>query len=460
MFSLDYLQQDTIGLTYVLNQLTPDSPFGVEAKKRIAPLGYKNALENIFDNMEKIINLLHEDEKSLKKLRTHLKAFKNIRGSMIHSQIFTQVELFEIKHFLITFEKLMLAYKKLSIDFVGLELYPMDVPLAIIDPDGRRIGTFSFTSPVLEEIRTKKRYIEKQNLMTERPAIVEQEVEEETRIAVELSMQLKKYTELFLINMDTLGKLDITIAKVMLATKLQATRPQLSETLLSFKNMSNPYVEDALVKMNQNMTQISLSMTTGVTMITGANMGGKSVALKTVVLNTILCQLGFFVFAEFAEIPIFDDIHLISEDMQDIGQGLSSFGAEVLRLNEIIECLKSKRLLIALDEFARGTNPTEGAAIVRAVAAYLHESDTISIMSTHYNKVVSPEYKHYQVAGLNFPDTLQQWDVSSIAQNMDYALVEVSSETPPPQDAINICKMIGLNKSLLIKIQEGMKEYD
>jgi len=455
MFGLDGSQMDAIGLTYVLSRITPASPFGAQKLKQIAPFHNREGVLVCFDNIEKIIPLLKENK--LDELRLRLKGFKNIRGSIskCEGHTLTQVELFEVKSFLLAFEKLLRAYDHLTL--TGIHLQPMDEALDILDPKGQRILAFTVESPALEKIRTEKLRVEAQGTRTaERFRLVEEEATEETRVLKELSVRLKKHIPVFLSNMDNIGELDLIIAKAVLALEYNAIRPTISDVkTLSFQNIYNPYVENALAANNQTMTKISFTMSKGVTIITGANMGGKSVALKTAVLNTALCQLGFFVFAEKAEIPLFDDIYLLSEDMQDIGRGLSSFGAEITRFNEITARLKNNFLFIALDEFARGTNPDEGASIVSGVASYLRESGSICVIATHYSGVVSPEFKHYQVAGLDFPNA--EWgaekDISFIAQHMNYALVEANPNTPPPRDALNICKMLGLNKEIIDEIE-------
>jgi dsDNA-specific endonuclease/ATPase MutS2 len=346
----------------------------------------------------------------------------------------------------------------------------MNEALSVLDPNGLKIAAFTVDSPELQVIREEKLHTEallqretdmsaKNVLTTKRFMLVKKEDAEESKVLGELSEQLREHIPVFLANMDNIGILDLTIAKAHLALNYGAIRPMISENgILSFCNMSNPYVADALAKNNQNVTKISITLTKGVTIITGANMGGKSVSMKTVVLNAMLCQLGFFVFAEKAEIPLFDDIYLVSEDMQDVQRGLSSFGAEILRFNDIAARLKTGFLLVALDEFARGTNPEEGASIVRAIASHLSEAGSVCLMSTHYDRVVLPQFKHYQVVGLHLPGAEREakHDLSFIAAHMDYSLVEAEPHAVPPRDAFTICKLIGLDEEVLRRIE---KEY-
>jgi len=418
MFGLDTRQLEAIGFDYVINGLTPDSPYGREKIKQIAFLD-EAALEACFDNMEKIISQI----KKYEEIRPLLASLKNIRVCITKTEVLTQVDIFEIKIFLIALEKF------------GDIVNPMTEALAIVDPSGLRIATFAVESPLLFSIRKEKLRMEGTD-----PLLIEQEVAEESRVLLEMTNKLRMYTEVFLANMEIIGELDFIMAKARLALEFQAVRPAISTRgVLSFREMGNPYVAGALK--DRVFTKVSLSMNNGVTIITGANMGGKSVALKTAVLNTLLCRVGFFVFAREAEVPLFDGIYLVSEDMQDVRQGLSSFGSEMTRLNEIVARLKTEFLFIALDELARGTNPEEGAAIVRAVANHLAESGSVCIISTHYNRVTSPRFKHYQVAGVK-------------ASYMDYNLVEAPHDAPLPKDALKICKLIGLDKNLLAEMEK------
>ena len=477
MFGLNPSQKDAIGLTFVLNQLTPDSPYGTEKIKQITPFNRccNKGLSVCFDNMEKIISLVKENKAEMEELRLHLMSLKNIRAAVVKcsTQTINHVEMFEVKNFLLTFEKLERAFKKITdtMTLADIHLQPMNEALSVLDPTGLKIAAFTVDSPELQVIRSEKLRVEAllqradnpgahNVLTTERFTLVKKEDMEESRVLQELSEKLRGYIPVFLSNMDHIGTLDLTIAKALLALKYQAVRPTISgNSVLSFQNMSNPYVAEALAKNNQTITKISLSMAKGVTIITGANMGGKSVSMKTAVLNAMLCHIGFFVFAEEAEVPLFDGIYLISEDMQDVERGLSSFGAEILRFNEIAGRLKTDFLFIAMDEFARGTNPEEGASIVRAVASYLSDSGSVCVMATHYDRIASPGFKHYQVAGLNVPDT--EWEaqnaLSLIAAYMDYTLIETNPYAAPPRDALKICTLLGLDDEVLRRIE---KEYE
>ena len=449
MLGLDDTQKEAIGLNHVLRRLTPASPYGMEKLRQIVPFCCPAIVNRRFNNIEKLMGY------DLTSLRDVLAHFKNIRGiltKLAGGGTLNEVELFEIKGFLLTLERFLPIFNEVnaSLQLADISLLPMTPALDILDPQKLRVASFSLDDGFSEDLAAIRR---------DRPW--EEQVAEELRIMSELSIKLCPHISKFRSNIDNLGQLDLTMAKAALAARHNCVRPKISKNTVVLQDMTNPMVAAALAKNSRAMTPVSLTLDAGVAVITGANMGGKSVAIKTVVLNAALCALGFFVFAGKAEIPLFDSIFLMSQDMQDTARGLSSFGGEVARLNALSASLNSARaanlLLIALDEPARTTNPAEGAAIVRAIALWLAKSGQISLLSTHYDNITAPNARYYRVAGLtNLPQSLSR---AHIADYMDYRLMETAANDPIPRDALKICKLLGLEGSLMSKIESEYFEY-
>ena len=469
MPNLNHSQKDAIGLNFVLNRLAPRSPYGTQAARQAAAHGPGSAkdLNHCFDNMENVQKLAQNNSIPLEKITNLLAHFKNIRTT-IEKCVNTplgEVELFELKDFLLHSERLIPLFDNIKRNFIGISFIPTTLALNILDPHNKRIAPFAIeddASPDLSAIRAKKAQIEaaiqkepdsqsKNDLLHARTGIVAQEDAQEMLVMADMTRRLRQHLPAIRANMDALGLLDLTIAKAMLAQKMGAVRPKISTAHIMLKNMHNPMVAQALAP--KAFTKVSLHLGPGTTIITGANMGGKSVAIKTAVLNIALCRLGFFVFAEYAEIPLLDGLCLLSDDLQDALKGLSSFGAEITWLNKTIALSKQQFLFIALDELARATNPAEGAAIVRATAAYLAQTGCICLMSTHYDRAAGPGMRHYQVAGL----APNADNPANIGDYMDYNLIEVAAATAAPKDALRICKLLGLAPDLLAKIEAELE---
>ena len=117
------------------------------------------------------------------------------------------------------------------------------------------------------------------------------------------------------------------MAKAKLALRYHCVRPALStDKTISLKGVSHPQVAEELAERGEQFTALELELGPGCTVITGANMGGKTVSLRSTVLSLLLCQCGFFVFGQSARLPMFDRVELILADCGPGAGGLSSFG--------------------------------------------------------------------------------------------------------------------------------------
>ena len=474
-------QMKAIGLRFVIDSLSPDSPYGVEKIQDAAPFA-KRERAQLLDALYNVRQAVaYADDERFAEISLLLHRFKNIRNAIkkCEQSYLHEVELFEVKQFLLLLEKLRFVYNALNEKtcFKHIVLTDMTEALDILDPNKRRLAPFALSemnNPALMAIRVEKTRLEgllnseadqgvRESLKQERLHWVAREEAEETKAKKNLSQALRPFLNAFYENMAHIGELDFTIQKARLALRYGAVCPNIVKDGgdIIFDGMFNPEIADILAKTGKRFTPVSLTLSVGTTILTGANMGGKSVAIKTAVLNMLLGHMGFFVFAEKCAMPLFAGIYLISEDLQSIDQGLSTFGAEIVRLNDVLQHAHTDALFIALDELARGTNPEEGAVIVRAVAKRLNKSRCHCFMSTHYDNVAGVGCAHYQVAGLTHVN-FEKWrdaaqkainGIDAIADQMDYRLVKMHGGQKPPRDALNICRLLALDKHILDEIE-------
>ena len=270
---------------------------------------------------------------------------------------------------------------------------------------------------------------------------------------------LRPFAEDFSYNSSLAGRLDLTLAKARLAYATNAVKPSVSGDKLRLKELTNPEMAEKLGLRGAAFTPVSIEADRGVTLITGANMGGKSVALKTVALNVLLALAGFFVYASEATVPLFGFVEILNENMQSVDRGLSTFGGEIVRLNSVMQKLKSGEYgLCLMDEFAGGTNFEEGSRIFRAAERALNEMNGIFILTTHFDGVSADANALYQVKGLSGAD-LASLDreiecgadgAELVARYMDYGLVKVEDKTKGvPKDAVAVCKLLRLDSDVL-----------
>ncbi|KRQ87902.1 DNA mismatch repair protein MutS [Caloramator mitchellensis] len=486
---LDSEQKRQIGLEYILNQLDIKTHFGYELIKSLRPYkrNEKELLEKELDELEVIIENYKQNKLVFDEIEGNLSKLKDIRNSIKRCKgghLLDEVELYEIKNFCFINEKLNELITCLNLDFIYLnslkEIY------ILLDPEGNNLPTFHIYdsySNNLKAIREKKRELEKRifiehdeevikKLKEERLNIVYHEEEEELKVKKYLSEKIQKWTDKFNDNFRAIAKLDFLIAKAKVSIKYNGVKPQISdEKTIAFRNLINPEVMDLLKEKGKNYTPISIELNSGSTIITGANMGGKSVSLKTISLNLLLGHLGFYVLAEEAKFTILDFIYFISDDLQSVSRGLSTFGAEIIKLREVVDSIKSGTGFAALDEVARGTNPKEGFYIVKAIAKYLNKFSSFSVISTHFDGIPDEDMIHYQVVGLKNIDVESlkrkinlnnKNSVELIQEYMDYRLEKINSLSEVPKDALNISILLGLEEKIIDiakkLIEEGEKD--
>lgn len=426
---------------WVVSQMECATPFGQELVRRprwYAP-GDEGALRAEFDRLEQVLEwedtgaLVHE-----------LAQLRDIRGCFRreHGAVMDVVELFEVKHFLLHLERVMERYQN---TLPGVELTAMEDMLSLLDPSGRRLPPFSVENAfdaALERIRAEKETAPEEA----RRELARREREVELQVRRRLTDALGREKGRFLDNMAALGRLDHLLAKAALVRKYRCSRPELSRGAVVVEDMTHPQVEGVLRQNGLPFTPVSLLLEQGATVITGANMGGKSVSLQAVVLNLRLMHTGYFVFADHMSAPLFHAVEMIGADGQSAARGLSSFGAEVKGLDEVLKREKGKFFFLALDEFARGTNPAEGAALARALVEYLNGLDCVAVLTTHYDGVSSAARRHYRVAGL---EEGVKGSLEDLPRLMDYSLVLTDPDAPCPRDAAAVCRMLDLEEDFV-----------
>jgi DNA mismatch repair ATPase MutS len=285
------------------------------------------------------------------------------------------------------------------------------------------------------------------------------EEEEEFNVRKRLSMEIKKYLDIFYDNISAIGKIDLLIAKGYLAIGTNSVKPEIApDERLYIKNGRHIKVADTLRKQEKEFTPISVDLKRGVTCITGANMGGKTISLKLVGVLCAMAQYGLFVPADTMIFSMKDYIFFSLGDLQSTDKGLSTFGAEILEVKNIIDRSNENGLLL-IDELARGTNPQEGFAISKALIDYMKDKESITIITSHFDGLTKDsDVYHLQVKGLVGVDMKKlkteienstNVGIEIVHKYMDYRLIEVNNEEKVPRDAINIARLMGLQEHLI-----------
>ncbi|WP_411964609.1 DNA mismatch repair protein MutS [Haloferax sp. YSMS24] len=171
----------------------------------------------------------------------------------------------------------------------------------------------------------------------------------------------------------------------------------------------HPVVERAQDEFVPNPTSLPPG---GVALITGPNMSGKSTYMRQVALVCILAQMGSFVPADAARLPIIDRVFTRVGASDDIAGGQSTFMREMSELTEILHNATDDSLVL-LDEVGRGTSTTDGLAIARAATEFVHdEVGATTLFATHYHDLTDTADEREGVFNLHFTATQTDGDVT------------------------------------------------
>lgn len=284
------------------------------------------------------------------------------------------------------------------------------------------------------------------------------EEQEEYRIRKNLSLRLKENINVLYGLINKVAYLDLLLSKVEFALKIRGVKPEIHDSMyMEISNGRHVRLEEILKNQGKSFTPVSCSLKQGVTVITGANMGGKTVRLKLIGMLQAIAQLGLFVPAEGFKTCMMDFIYLSIGDRQSMDSGLSTFGGEISGMIDIINSVSSRGLIL-IDELARGTNPEEGYAISRAIARYLKDKGSITLFITHFSGITEEDgIEHLRVKGLkrmDFEGLKNEIEnpvvrMGYVQDYMDYRLERAYGEEDVPKDAINIARLMGMNEEVL-----------
>ncbi len=213
----------------------------------------------------------------------------------------------------------------------------------------------------------------------------------EYAIFVELRKFITKNAERIQRTAEIIGKTDFLLSLAKVAIERGYTKPEINTDYdLKIEDGKHPvlerFLEEDFIPNSVNLTQNRFFA-----IVTGPNMGGKSVFLRQVALITLMAQIGSFVPARKARIGIVDRIFSRVGASDNLSRGLSTFMMEMVETANILHNATEKSLLI-LDEVGRGTSTYDGMSIARAVVEYITAKiGAKTLFATHYHELTELE---------------------------------------------------------------------
>ncbi|WP_079508527.1 DNA mismatch repair protein MutS [Mesobacillus jeotgali] len=223
-------------------------------------------------------------------------------------------------------------------------------------------------------------------------AAEEKSVELEYQLFVGIRETIKDYIPRLQGLAKALSELDVLLGFAELSEQRHYVKPVFSsDRKIVLKDGRHPVVEKVMDAQEYVPNDCFMDSEREVLLITGPNMSGKSTYMRQVALTAIMAQIGCFVPADKAELPIFDQVFTRIGAADDLVSGQSTFMVEMLEArNAIINA--SSDSLILFDEIGRGTSTYDGMALAQAMIEYIHDKiGAKTLFSTHYHELTSLE---------------------------------------------------------------------
>ncbi len=274
-----------------------------------------------------------------------------------------------------------------------------------------------------------------------------EEKDEIFKILAELSGEAAQFADSIVASYRALVALDLIFAKAEYGLDLKAVRPELDgEGHLLLKNARHPLLPAKTVV----PVTIELGGEYGVLVITGANTGGKTVALKTAGLLSEMAMCGLLIPAgEGSRVPVFGKILADIGDEQSVEDAFSTFSAHISHIVEILG-EADENSLVLLDEPGSGTDPAEGAALAVAVLSSLARRGTRVIATTHY-----PELKEYALGTPGVKVACVEFDPETLRPT--YRLLP---GVPGSSNAFIIAEKLGVPGEIVADARAALRERD
>ncbi|HNQ69135.1 MAG TPA: DNA mismatch repair protein MutS [Bacteroidales bacterium] len=438
------------GLRFIYENLNIKSSIGRKYLLNSEFVNDKDELETILTCISKAIDYILKNKNTdlLKKLNHDLCEINDISTSIKSLKegiILDDIALFEIKKFSIVSEKIKESFDKSC--FKDIIIFDLTDVVNILDPESSRIPSFYIYSAYNDELTQLRKEKETEQDETKAEKIRERCNEIEDEIRQNISKKLTKFANRISHNLEQFAYIDIIFAKAEIAINQNFARPEISNKT-EYTAVFNPQISKNLIEQGKSFQPIDISINNEPILITGANMSGKSVLLKTIALCQYLFQFGFFIPAKSAKVKIVDEIIMSFGDNQNEMNGLSSFAVEMLNINTIIAEAKSgKNILALVDELARTTNPDEGKAFVSAFVQLMSKLKVSCLITTHYSGIKT-NCSRLMVKGLSGIKKTDKITVKNINNFMDYSLLETNNDSVP-NEAIRIAEILEIDSEFI-----------
>ena len=447
------------GLQYVIDNMELMSSAGRRAMLDTEFIDTPTFLNIEWEHVAEAIRATQDtdNKRAYNDLRHCLMQLHDLHGTLAslgnHTTL-NEVELFEIKNLAYLCRQARNAIAKLKLTDT-LPLPDIDEVFHVLDPDNTGIANFYIYDSYNPRLTPLRQELKALQTTDGDPARISELLAEQNELQIEVCQQLSDRlhpkTATITTAMEQMAYADYLMAKAELAIRWHLVRPHLGDSI-HYRNLVNPRLRDRNAELGLRYQPIDIDLHEGVCLITGANMAGKTVLLKSVGTAQLMAQCGMYAPADEAQIPLLEGVESSIGDEQDEMNGLSSYASEIIKISDILKRCRKEKLLVLIDEPARTTNPVEGKALVQAIITILETSHSVSVITTHYSQLGS-QCRRMRVKGFvegmsDVPLTPQ-----SINRFIDYSLTEDHSDNVP-HEALRIAAILDCDNEMITLAQQ------
>ena len=282
------------------------------------------------------------------------------------------------------------------------------------------------------------------NLSNELENLVAEQKAEELRILRTICAAVRKVLDEFEREFRTVVSVDVLNSIARFADKLDMENPAITESdHIYLTNARHPLLQLALSKTDASRQVVPLDIMLGgdhtVMVITGANAGGKTIAIKTIGLLVLMALSGMPVPADSSSaIPFVEHLLIDIGDEQSIENNLSTFSGHMSNISEILE-KRDSGAIVLIDELGTGTDPDEGAALACAILKHIRGSGALVFATTHLSDIKG--FVHRTEGMLN---ASMEFDHKTFTP-----LYRLRVGEPGQSHALDIAKRYGIPESLI-----------
>ncbi len=297
-----------------------------------------------------------------------------------------------------------------------------------------------YISPILKE---------KENLILNAE---EKIIDLEYQLFVEIRDKVKEYIPRLQSISKVISEIDCLQAFANVSSSNNYVRPKLvNERVIKLIDDRHPVVEQ-VIDSEYVPNDIIMDSNTNILLITGPNMAGKSTYMRQLAITVIMAQIGCFVPASEATLPIFDAIFTRIGASDDLVSGESTFMVEMNEANNAISNATSNSLVL-FDELGRGTATFDGMALAQSIIEYIHDNIKCkTLFSTHYHELTDLE---------NNLKNLKNIHVSAVEDDGNITFLhKIKNGSIDKSYGIHVAKLANLPDSLIKRANQILNVYE